>query len=340
MSQQSSKKKVSQTNSWDDLPLFAAAQGAEKSASAPLSPEEELAALIKEVPELKAAVETARRQAEIDQKKADKAAATQDGRVATLRYYERKRIAMTREKSNYSELIFIKAPKEGWYKAFGRSAVYFSEKYAPLVGSKAKLKVDKDYQVKDKIGVVSIPSMELLIEQLKKQKIELIDTKNEIYTFKLPERITADEYNLLKEKSETLFERANTMIRPQVMMPNLMEDAKIAFTTVFWTFKDMHEWMRRMIGYDFVADLKWVVTEYTVLAKTKGGDAEAFLDQALEKVVRAEGEFMALSPLRIVNDEKLYDIASKLSDLRHQIVFEKKKLATKKIDAEHRGRVA
>ncbi|MBQ9016965.1 hypothetical protein IJ103_01820 [Candidatus Saccharibacteria bacterium] len=106
-----------------------------------------------------------------------------------------------------------------------------------------------------------------MVEGLKKQKVELIDTENEIYTFKLPERITADEYNLMK-------------------------------------------------------------------------DIEAFLDRAMERVLRTEGYFMALSPLRIVNDEKLFEIAGKLSKLKRQIVFEKKKIAAKKIDEENRGKIA
>ena len=270
----------------------------------------------------------------------EKAEATQEGRAITLRYYERKRIILTREKSNYTEIIFTKAPSGTWYKAFGKSAVYFTQKYARLIGSKASLKVDRDFQFRDKVGVVSIPNMDLLIEGLKKQKVELIDTENEIYTFKLPERITADEYNLMKERCETIFERANTMIRPQIMMPNLFEDAKDAFVTVFWTFRDMHEWVRRIVGSDFTKELEQIVVEYTIIAKTKDGDVEAFLTKAMERVIRTEGYFMALSPLRVVNDEKLFEIAGKLSKLKRQIIFERKKIATKRIDEENRGRIA
>lgn len=276
----------------------------------------------------------------IEEEKEKMKQATHEGRAAGLRYYERKRIVLAREKHNQNELIFIKAPTTTWYKAFDKSATYFAAKYAKLIGSKATIKIDRDYQFQSKIGVVSIPNMEAMIEKLKKVNIELIDTKDEIYTFKLNERITIDEYNLMREQSEAVLERANKMIKPKEMMPNLLEDAKDVFQTVFWTFRDMHEWARQRVGAEFADELRGIIVDYTVLVKSKELEAEEFLDRAMERVCRADGCFVALLPLRIVNDDKMLEIATKLLKLRNQIIFERKKLAVKKIDAENHGRVS
>ncbi|MBQ3468009.1 hypothetical protein IJH19_00475, partial [Candidatus Saccharibacteria bacterium] len=47
-----------------------------------------------------------------------------------LRYFETKRIVLTREKKNYNQLIFMRATGD-WVKAFSHSAVFFVEKIAP-----------------------------------------------------------------------------------------------------------------------------------------------------------------------------------------------------------------
>ena len=264
-------------------------------------------------------------------------AAAQEGRETALRYYERKQIVLTHEKRNQTEMIFYKTPSGTWYKAIEKSAVYFASKYAKMVESKAKLQIDKDYKFASKTGCVSIPNIDNLIKKFEVIGVKLVSAKDDIYIFKMPERITGDEYNLMREQSRTTIERANKMIRPKDMMPNLMEDAKELFTTVFWTFRDMNEQSKRIIGDDFATAIRNVIVGYTIMVKTNG-DPKEFLDKALLKVAEADGYFMAVSPLRIIKDDKLLQIAEQLAKLRNQIIFEQKRIAVREINDKNKGK--
>lgn len=308
----------------DSLPLF----GAAKKTVPPAQKPEELATAAPLVP-LEPTPEKVTTPA---------SQSSSEGRKESLRYYEKKRIVLQREKKNQTEMIFIKSPsKNSWYKAFGRSAVYFDALYKNKIGSKAKLQADKDYQFQSREGFVSVPNIKTLAEKLERVGVELVDAKDEIYTFSLGKRIKTDEYNLLRKQTQALVERANEMIKPKEMMPNLFEDIKETFRTIFWAFKDMSDLPKLMIGRELAGLIRDIGVEYTVIAKSDG-DAEAFLDFAMENVDRADGYFLMLSPLRIMNDDKQLEIAGLLSKLRNQIIFEKKKLAVQKIENEHKGK--
>lgn len=309
----------------DSLPLFAAE-------SPRLSPQKGGSRASKKDP-LEVVSETEKALAKREEEKE----ATREGREISLRYYERKQIVLTHEKKNQTEMIFFKTPSGTWYKAVEKSAVYFVMKYGKMVESKAKLQIDKDYKFISKTGCVSIPNIDNLVKKLETIGVKLASAKDDIYIFKLPERITGDEYNLMREQSRTTIERANKMIRPKDMMPNLMEDAKEIFTIVFWTFRDMNEQAKRIIGDDFAMALRDIVIGYTEMAKTKGEPKE-FLEMAMQKVTEADGYFMAVSPLRIIKDDKLLQIAEGLMKLRNQIVFEQKKIAVKEINDKNRGK--
>ena len=263
---------------------------------------------------------------------AEKSAA---GREVSLRYYERKKIVLTKEKHNLSEIIFIKTPKGTWWKAFERSAIYFLEKgYTNEIGSRAKLQVDEDYRLKSKLGFVSNPNIEKLSAGLQKVGLKLVESSDQIRVFKMPKPVTEEEFNELHEKNMLMVERANSLVVPKLMMPKLFEDAKELGMMLFRTFSHMTEWTNQTIGLDMTKAIMDIVERYVEEAKSGGEDPEKFLLWALHQVDIADGKYAMLSALRIVDDKKLFEIAEALAKLRAQIGAERKRLAIKKIDDE------
>ena len=129
-----------------------------------------------------------------------------------LRYYERKRLVVSREKKNYTKLILFHGSKN-WWKAVNKSAVYLTTDIAPRIKSNIQLREDDDYEFKVEC-VASIPNIENMTEKLKAIGISLIEEKDEIRTYLLKEPYTADQYNLLRSENDTITERAGKMALP------------------------------------------------------------------------------------------------------------------------------
>ena len=254
-----------------------------------------------------------------------------------LRYFESKRIVLTREKKNYTQLIFMRASGE-WLKAFNHSAVFFVQKIAPQIKSAARLQEDRDYEVKAEV-VVSIPNIERLTQKLKQIDIELVEEKDGIYTFALGYRIPADEYNLMREQNQTILERSGKMALPVVLMPNLLEDIKELFTTVFWETRKMEGAIREMIGTDMVKIPRDMIAKYTSMARNTESDVHIYLEDAMNDIETMNGIYFALDTLRIIDEKKMFEIATKIARVRNQIIYEMKKQGMKDVDAKYKGKV-
>lgn len=253
-----------------------------------------------------------------------------------LRYFEVKRLVLTRERKNYTQLIFLKTNK-GWAKAFGHSAVIFVQKIAPQIKSSAKLNADRDYEVQSKEGVVSIPDIKRLTEKLENIKIKLIEEKDGVYTFALGYKISPDEYNLMREQNQTIVERTGKMALPVVLMPNLLEDIKALYAVIFWEVRNMDGVVREMIGKDLVEMVGEMVEDYVVMARNTKSDVKAYLTKAMEDIEEVNGKYFVLDTLRIVNEKKLFEIAMAITKVRHQILYEMKRQGMKDIEKEYGG---
>ena len=255
-----------------------------------------------------------------------------------LRYFERKRMVLVREKKNYTQLIFMESSGT-WVKAFSHSAIIFVQKIASAIGSKARLVEDRDFEVRSDTGVVSIPNVEILIEKLKKIGIELIEKKEGVYTFSLGYRIPADEYNLMRQQNQTIIERTGKMALPTVLMPELLEDIKELFRTTFWEIRNMDGAVRELIGKDMVKTAQGMVVKYVVMSRDPNSDVKAYLKEAIEDIERFNGLYFVLDSLRIVNEKKMFEIASQTLKVRKQVIYEMKRWMSKNVDAEIEGKL-
>lgn len=252
-----------------------------------------------------------------------------------LRYFETKRIVLTREKKNYNQLIFMRATGD-WVKAFSHSAVFFVEKIAPQIGSAAKLNNDRDYEVRSEV-VVSIPDIKKLTEKLKQIGIELLEEKDGIYTFSLGYRIPPDEYNLMREQNQTIIERTGKMILPVVLMPDLLEDIKELFNTVFWEVRNMDGAVREMVGAPLVGSAKEMIIKYVKMSRNTESDVRAYLEDAMDDIESINGTYFVLDSLRIVSEKKMFEIAMEISKVRSQIVYEMKHQGMQDINKKYGG---
>lgn len=317
------KQKKSEGN-FSELPIFGTL---EKLGAAPARKPEQ--------PDLSALQAPANPEMKIEN--SDNTEKSQEGRAIALRYYEKKKIVYQRDKDNQTMMMFIKAPsKKEWYKGFGKTAIYFLSFYKEKIGSKAKLQVDRDYQLQFNEGFVATPNIIVLADKLKPLGIRMEEEENGIITFHMNRRVKADEYNLLKAELHAPSQRANEIIKPKEVMPKLFEDTKAAFATIYRVFNNMSDFPKQALGIEMARLLLEIGEEYAVLAKD-GGDAEAFFDLATENVSKADGIFLMISPLNIIGDKKQLEIAQLLSKLRHQIVEERKRKAVNTISEQYYG---
>ena len=253
-----------------------------------------------------------------------------------LRYYERKRLVIQKERRNYKYLILFKG-SNNWWKAINKSAVYLALDISPKISSNIRLLEDSDYEFKAEF-TASTHSIEDLTRKMAVLGIDLIDETDDVRTYALKDNYTANQYNLLIENHKSDITRTEDLILPHKLMPNLLEDLKELQHSVFYEIRKLDAASRELIGTDFSKTISHMIIKYTKIARNTQSDAKAYLREALDDIETVNGFCHALDSLRLpITERKMFEFQRLISKTRDQIIFEMKREGMKDIDKLFKG---
>ncbi|MBQ7040842.1 hypothetical protein IJN73_02120 [Candidatus Saccharibacteria bacterium] len=254
-----------------------------------------------------------------------------------MRYYERKKLALTMERKNFSKLIFILGNgKQKWYKGFGHTAVIFEHRVGPMIGSKAVARKDGDFNrtIHSKEGVVAVRYIDDLREKLLKIGCTIEDDKDNIYVFNLPWTVAQEQYNLYLRESEEMVERTNKILAPHLIMPELYTQMILLHRLIFYSAERMSKGAREMVGQEMEQNVRTMIKRYVVAAKTKQ-DAMAVLESLMIHLDDFNGNLAAINGLGVDEDRKIMEMAEKAEEVRKEILLQMKIVRAKEIEREH-----
>ena len=238
-----------------------------------------------------------------------------------------KRHAKELEKGNQSRLIVVPSivTREGFYKVFDFSALYYVYNLADRMGRKAKIMNDNDRYSK-MIHSASIVDIEKFIEQFKRledsNKIE--KTEDGIYIFTLKKPLTDDEVGQLRLVEETRRDKLHNIMKPKSMDPAVFQAILMVVRQVAPKIRKLEKHNYRAIGEGMLEDLNLLLSTYYSFAN---GLMEKRLagDKILITVDRLFAGLTILSETRVWDFSASIVVGENINEIRRLVVRDFKK---------------
>ncbi|MBQ6605559.1 hypothetical protein IJH66_01090 [Candidatus Saccharibacteria bacterium] len=185
-------------------------------------------------------------------------------------YLERKKKLLAEEAENFQKIIFLRATK-GYWMVGGHSAVILVNKLAKELKIRVTLKRDTDFDVKFPEGVVNLRNLDFYIQKLKESNYleKEVERNESSVIFKLKEKVSETEYDLLLRSKEIRRQKLQSMIEKSVPMPKLnirMTDV-LKLTFRFYK-KHSDSFARKFVVEQFAEDIR--VAHKTMLLVFRG----------------------------------------------------------------------
>ncbi|MBQ9017305.1 hypothetical protein IJ103_03650, partial [Candidatus Saccharibacteria bacterium] len=143
------------------------------------------------------------------------------GRKRKENYYKIKAKVLEAEKNNRESLYVVEMP-DGWYMMMGNSAVIYANDLANRLKISVKIIQDRDYRHTAIDGIVTFQDLEVFERRMRELKIKQRHRSEGIIIYDLGKDAYTDEkIEELKHENEVRIERANKLIVPEVILPEL-----------------------------------------------------------------------------------------------------------------------
>lgn len=164
---------------------------------------------------------------------------------------EQKKQLMEREKGNYTRILALKC-HNGWLKLCDNSAMIVGKKLDGRLGKTYKVAADNGYGTRAEYGVISIPPVQVedFIGRLDRAGIKLVVDGAWSLEFDLGERVSQEEMVRMLQEDSLLIERANKLVMPKVVLPELRADVKALLEFVHVQVRNQKDTTRQVLMND------------------------------------------------------------------------------------------
>ena len=236
------------------------------------------------------------------------------GTIRKLNYENAKQKILHLEQTNY-DYVFILRTTDGWYKIMSHSALIYIHYVWPIAKDKLNLATkvpnliaDSDFRYKAPIGIVSRKELVdferiLLAAGAKKAKVEGSNSEN-VIAYKLDRKMSEEEFWKIKKNEDDLWSRANVVITPKAVYPNLTIDVQEAAMQIYFVARKMQRTEREFFGVEMLNITKTLAK--AIIMAEKGYIAwENYFDMVPEKVAELYADTALLSNFRLIDNKVL-----------------------------------
>ena len=180
------------------------------------------------------------------------------GALRKSMYEKTKQKLLELEKENYGHVFLLKTQND-WYKMMAHSALIYLYYVWPIARDRLemvkrapKLTADSDFRYKAPIGVINFRNLEtperiILTTGAKKVRVSGVGGEN-VVAYKLDREMTKDEFWKIRHDEEELWNKANTIITPNAVFPNLGVDVQEAAKLIYFVARKMERTDREFFG--------------------------------------------------------------------------------------------
>ena len=211
------------------------------------------------------------------------------GRKRKENYYKIKAKVLEKEKTNHESLYVVEMP-DGWYMMMGNSATIYANDLANRLKITVKIIPDRDYRHTAIDGIVTFQNLEVFERRMKELKIKQRHKSEGIIIYDLGENAYTDErIEELKHKNEVRIERANKLIVPEVILPELKLRLQELSRAIHPGVRNMDPAGRDLVGRELDGIAGKMVEDF-ILAANGWDDIFLFLDRSIRELARIEAK--------------------------------------------------
>lgn len=253
----------------------------------------------------------------------EKARVRQDAKKA---YTKRKVELLKKEGQNRRTIAAIATSDGKFWKLFDRSAVFYVYDIANKlhIRPKPRLLEDSDYHNKATHGVVTIASLEKFTERLEKCGLKRLAKQEGYIAYRYPQEFTEKKVQEFLRSNEDKWTRANKLILPKVIMPQLRSKYVIFATTAYHTIAALPVPAREMFGDEFGHLLTQLIRDFPAAANGHMS-AEDYFREFEENLQYINGHIFTLSELRLIDADRSFLLMTQFEEVRMVLEEEKEK---------------
>lgn len=240
-------------------------------------------------------------------------------------YIQRKKNLLEKEADNFERVVFLKGTK-GFYAVVGHSAVILANKIAPELKMRVLLRRDSDYGVKSKEGIITIKNVGYYKEKFKNSVyIEFEKEDDACISFKLKQKISAEEYALLARSKEIKRQKLENEIVKAVPMPKLNMLLTEVLTMTYRFYRKHSDVMSRRFILDTVSEeVRYAHKVFLAICREEHSKQEGLkkIDATLSQLLCDMVQVIALDVWSV---EDCSALSLKIVDTKTEIARELKK---------------
>lgn len=197
------------------------------------------------------------------QKKEKKKMTPEEGREDKRRAEHAKGEAYKLEQKNRGYMIVYRSTR-GWWKMGDLSAAIYVHLVAKRLGRKRKPNIltDGDFYHKFKMGVCSIPDVEIFEKELKRIKIKAIEKNDEYVIFDYGKKFTPKEIDDLMSVSHNQQEMINSIVMHGKMVPEVYHPLIQIQREIMNITKKLPKFEKDIYGRDMAIEARDAVMTY------------------------------------------------------------------------------
>ena len=258
------------------------------------------------------------------------------GNLRKLEYETLKQKVLEKEVDNYSH-IFVLKTTDDWYKIMSHSALMYIHYVWPIAKDKLnltskppKLIADSDFRYKAPIGVVSRKDLEAFEKNLLAAGAKKVGTKGvkdgNVVVYKLARAMSEDEFWKIKKTEDDLWSKANTVITPKAVYPDLAIDIESAAMQIYFVARGMQRTDREFFGREMLTLTKTLAKG--IILTEKGYEPwKTFFDTAPGVVAELYANITLLSNFRLIDNKVLVRLNDCLLKIEEDLKKAKKDYA-------------
>lgn len=254
-------------------------------------------------------------------------ARAQANQAAKAKYEALKEQLLEKEKENYQTVALLRTVDGEWWKMFDHSGAIYAFHLAPKLDKKKHVKFleDKDYKHKAKHGVATIKDFAEFQTNMARLGVELKKKDNNLAIFRLPQKLSVKEMEGMLRTTQEKRERANKLIRPVAIMPNLHVEMMALNQIVVHTMRKLDPTVRAMIGDEMGRRTTKMLGDF-LLVSNGWKDKEEYLSEVMRDLHKDNADLMVLSDLQLIDADKAYNMMVQIEKTKKVVMEESKKM--------------
>ena len=236
-------------------------------------------------------------------------------------YYAAKAFVFEQEKTNKSKIYLYPAmgnSKDNWYRAAGKSLLFYKFILAIRLGRGASTQTDSDRQFIFRYGYAAVKNGGLLAAQAAKLGYKVVKLEHDVIMIDMGQNFSQHEIEVLVEQEKAETQAVENMVRPKHNIPKLAAAIRILSQYIPLKIEKIPQAKREVMARQLMEPAVELVKFYHRFANGDMEQAEAKLEM-LRRTDDLAAVMVFLEAGQMLETSARVNLGKNILEVRHQI---------------------